>query len=151
MADQNRQVIRIETGDTLIRLGKLKDLLENERFWNEVGAFQKTKIEVRTAEGKDYEGKPFKPYSAGYKKIRTEANLPVNKPDLNFKGHMLASMNVKVLTGPIVKLGFPAKQSLKAAYNNKKREFFRVSEQDKNKVIEMVTAETDRLIREAMG
>lgn len=144
--------IKIDLGDVLKRLGNLKNLLlENERFWNEVGAFQKAKIEVRTAEGKDYEGAPFKPYSAGYKITRQKAGRPVNRPDLNFKGHMLASMNVKVMKGPIVKLGFPAVQSLKAAYNNRTREFFRVSEQDKKKVIEMVTAETDRLIREAMG
>jgi hypothetical protein len=144
------QLINVDVSDAINGLRRI-NLEFGKPFLNELGAFQIAKINLRTKASKDWAGLPFKPYSESYKKFRRKKGKPVNKPDLIFKDQMLASMNVRVLKGPKVRVGFPGTQVDKAIWNNATREFFRYSDKDVDKIREMVNAEVLRIIRASEG
>jgi len=142
------QTIRIDASDAIEGLKRL-DFKFSDSFRSELGAFQIAKINIRTAEGKDWEGIPFKPYSDGYKKFKRDAGKPVNNPNLVFHDQMLASMNVQLMAKQTVRIGFPGTQVDKAIWNNATREFFRPADKDIDKIKDMVDAEVARIIRES--
>jgi len=144
------RIINVDVSDALNGLKRI-NLEFGKPFLNELGAFQISKINIRTKASKDWSGLPFKQYSEAYKKFRREKGKPVNKPDLIFKDQMLASMNVRVLKGPKVSVGFPGTQVDKAIWNNATREFFRYNDSDVQKIREMVDAEVLRIIRASEG
>ncbi len=97
------------------------------------------RIKARTMEGKDAQGRSFVPYSDDYKFFRAEAGHPVNKPNLFFRGHMLASMDVKTVGDDTAIIYFAdTEQAAKAHGHNfgcsktglPQREFFALSAED---------------------
>jgi len=52
-------------------------------------------IRENAAKGLDFEGKPFKPYSKRYAKVRIKANKPIDKVTLSFEGTMLNNLGLR--------------------------------------------------------
>jgi len=90
-------------------------------------AGEKTKelIINRTARGEGLSG-AFKKYAPDYRDFRKEKGRST-KPDLNFSGRMLSSMDVERVSTNKVIVGFKRKEEeKKAKWNQKTRPFFGV-------------------------
>jgi len=71
--------------------------------------------------------------------MRRGAGRPVNRMDLFFSGQMLGSLTHKVEGGDSVKLFWPqAEQAKKAAYNQRRFNFFGADGADRAKIRQMV-------------
>lgn len=89
-------------------------------FLSELGEAAVKMIRERTAGGIDVDGRPFQPYSGGWKKERRKHGKASAPVDLNFKGNMLASMKASVnTTGCEVAVSFEnGKEAEKANFHN---------------------------------
>jgi len=107
-------------------------------------------IKKRTREGKDVEGRSFKPYSEGYRRIRQRAGRPTTPVDLNFSnaGGMLDSIEgfiPSTLDKVSIEFNRPDKELL-AYYHNISgagkgkviREFFALSDDESEQVFKNV-------------
>jgi hypothetical protein len=107
-------------------------------------------IKKRTREGKDVRGASFRPYSAGYRRVRQRANRPTSPVDLIFSnaGGMLDSIEGFInqdLTKLSIEFNKPDKERL-AYYHNISgagkgkviREFWGLSEEESEKVFKDV-------------
>lgn len=103
-----------------------KSLLKTAQFGTQI-------ILDRTERGVGYKGK-FKPYSAPYKKIRSEKGRGL-VPDLNFSGRMLASIKQTNESKNVAKIYFGrAQEAKKAAFNDKLRPFFGFNSLEKDRL-----------------
>jgi len=127
----------------LTRLEKFEKRIFSKALMTEIGNFAMTKIKVRTSEGKDVEGRYFKPYTAKYKMFRREKGLPTNVVDLFRTGSMLSSMTYDPYER-YVKIfflntsdEFNVKNPKKAFFLNQKRRFFALSKDEVDKIVNM--------------
>jgi len=129
-------------------LNKLQDFLDNgdQQLMDEIGHYAVTKLLLRTSQGKDKKGNTFKPYSKGYKKIRDKKGLPTAKVDLFFSGKMLGSLTYKTEEKETKLYFTDREQSMKALFNNRKREFFGISDIEQAEIQKMVAAHLKKLI-----
>jgi hypothetical protein len=136
------------------RLASVGRSLYSREMLNELGQFGMTAIKTRTVQGRDVDGKPFKPYSEGYRLFRIKKGRPVNKVNLTFTGSMLGSMTYDIGKN-FVRIYFlntssdvsEVKNSQKAFFLNQDRNFFALSEQDKKRMSAIVR----RFIRIELG
>lgn len=120
-----------------IKLDKVAHAVSsNKKLMGQLGAFVSAQIKIRTAEGTDADGLPFKPYSEEYAEFRAEAGRPVNFVDLFFHGSMLSSL-VYNAENQRVSLYFLSTQDRngvnnpeKAFKNQQSRNFFSMSAED---------------------
>ena len=106
----------------------------------EIGFFLMARIKERTLGGKDVEGNPFKPYSAGYAFFRQKKGRPIDKVDLFFTGSMQSSMTHEATQDSVRVFFMPTQDSsgtsnpAKAFWLNQKRRFFAMSDQDQKDI-----------------
>lgn len=112
-----------------------------EQTLAKMAAYAKTKILQRTASGKDYLDRTFKPYTDATKKTRSKAGLPINHPDLLESGRMLGSLSFYVQKDSAHLFFLNPHDALKAYANNKTREFFAINDKDEKSMTAI--AETD--------
>ena len=105
----------------------------SERLMNEIGIYAISQIQIRTAEGKDVEGRPFSPYSERYRLFRKKKGRSVDKVNLFFTGSMMGSMTHEA-TEDSARIFFmntsdksDVLNPLKAWALNQKRSFFALS------------------------
>ena len=129
-------------------LNKIQDFLDNgdQQLMDEIGHYAVTKLLLRTSQGKDKKGNAFKPYSETYKKIRDEKRLPTAKVDLFFFGKMLGSLTYKTEEKETKLFFADREQSLKALFNNRKREFFGISDIEQAEIQKMIALHLKKLI-----
>jgi len=129
-------------------LNKIQDFLDNgdQQLMDEIGHYAVTKLLLRTSQGKDKKGNTFKPYSKAYKKIRDKKGLPTAKVDLFFSGKMLGSLTYKTEEKETKLYFTDREQSLKALFNNRKREFFGISDIEQAEIQKMVALHLKKLI-----
>lgn len=92
----------------------------------------------KTASGKDYEDRAFKPYSSkgandGYLGWRRRLGKSTT-PNLFDTGQMIASITSKTKGGVATIFFTNADAAKKAAFNNKKRPFFKLSKRTKDRL-----------------
>lgn len=120
------------------------DLINNQDLLEEIAQYAMFSIKKRTLAGKDVNEENFIPYSPRYMLIRASAGRPINKVDLFFTGSMQASMTSDI-TGNSVRLYFlntkdrtGTSNPLKAFFLNEDRNFFALSENDVQEIINIV-------------
>ncbi len=123
-----------------------------EQDMRDVGEFATRLIRTRTEAGTDAQGSAFAAYSPGYA-ARKRAELGHAKVDLTVSGRMLNDMQVTSATERSVTISFISQgggggggtfiqrsRSLgaadKAAYNNPSREFFGLSSENEQAIVE---------------
>jgi len=121
------------------------------RILEEAASYVDYKILERTSKGIDVDSKPFKPYAPMTVRLRSEAGLPTDVPDLFFTGQMLNAMthDSSPEEGRVFFMGgigsnSPTNKMLK---NNPIRPFFGVSEDDILFVQDLVEDEVDKIIK----
>lgn len=92
-----------------------------------------TIIKKRTSAGVDVNGKPFVPYSDAYKAFRAKSGRSTS-PDLMFSGRMMASMKGTASKTKGVLFFSRAEESKKAAFNNRSRKFFDLSDKEMDRL-----------------
>lgn len=117
----------------------MKDGPFTKALFNEIGLYIRTRIIARTSFGKDYQNKPFIPYSPKYAEFRFKHGRPTAPVDLQFTGDMLGpsgmtynatDSNVRVFFTANKTPGTKATHAEKAYYNQQTRTFFRLSKRD---------------------
>ena len=151
MSDEIVTIIGLREVLTSIRglgeLGNTKPLME------EIGLYFISQIQIRTAEGKDAEGRDFDPYSPAYAAFRRSKKHSADKVNLFFTGSMMSSMTEEASDNE-VKLFFQntsdktgMKNPEKAFYLNENREFFAVPEEDRQYAINLVEDYINNILR----
>lgn len=139
-------------GVVLRDLDRIKRQAYTEELALQVAAYVRTVILGRTQSGRDYQGRPFKPYSPQYKLVREEAGRQTRHVDLNFSGRMLAAMQLRT-TPQGARVYFASGAEAMKAYRHDtgdkapKREFFRPASDDMPGVERIVTRHLDEVIR----
>lgn len=144
-------------------LNLFSDGLKIEKLLKIAATDQIARIKVRTAEGKDFEGNPFVPYSDTYKEMRAAKGLPVDKVDLFDRGHMMAAMTWELVGYNNVRIYFSATLEAAKAHGHHfgvsphkwghatvstpARPFFEISDEDKNEIAGLFSEELDKLKR----
>ena len=90
-------------------------------------------IERRTAQSVGFKGGKFTKYSPKYARFR-RFNGRTNKPNLEFKGHMLGAMTSKADSKKATIFFTRAAEAKKAAGNNKLRPFFGFNRKEEKKL-----------------
>lgn len=140
--------------DLLRRLRYLRHNLSTPQLMGEIGLFLITKIQVRTAEGRDAEGAPFRPYSRQYRLFRESKGRSGSKVNLFFTGSMMSAMTYDVRGDDTVRLFFQntsdpsgTKNPLKAAALNEDRRFFAINEEERLGALNLIEGHIRRLRR----
>lgn len=127
--------------------------IATNRLMREVGLFLTSQIQIRTAEGKDVEDRRFMPYSPAYRLFREKSGRSGSKVNLFFTGSMMSAMTFEE-TDDTVRLFFQntsdpsgARNPLKAYFLNQEREFFALSEEDRQGALEIVDDHIRRVLR----
>lgn len=98
-----------------------------------------TQIVTRTSKGFDVTGKEFQRYTKRYEKFKTDKGRNA-RPDLTFTGRMLAAIQTrveKVGSSLIGRIFFSSsREAVKASGNQKRRNFFGLSEEQKQKIVQ---------------
>lgn len=135
------------------------DRLESDRLLNKLGLAGIRKIKSRTRQGKDFEGKAFQKYSAGYKKKRQDAGLPTHLVNLEFDdiNGMLQTMDhIIAADRKSVALDFTDEDKRTiASYHNElgagkskvKREFFGLNEDDQKDISKIIADDLVLILR----
>lgn len=118
-------------------------------FFAEIGEYVVTAIKQRTAQGIDADGAPFKPYSPKYRLFREETGHQGSPVNLLYSGGMLGAMTYKAsendatiffmnttTKAPKGKKA-TATNPEKAFYNQKSRNFFAISSQERERILEI--------------
>jgi hypothetical protein len=96
----------------------------------------RTIIALRTSQGKDVSGAPFKPYNKTYAAFRSKKGLSLT-PNLTVTGNMLASMQVTADKRKGVLFFSSSEEARKAAFNNRTRRFFDLSKKEKQRILKV--------------
>ena len=78
------------------RLERVGRGLADRRLLEELSGEAKEMILQRTSEGRDVEGRPFRPYSKGHARARKKKGLGTSRVDLRFSGKMLGGIDTEV-------------------------------------------------------
>ena len=137
-------------------LRQLGDALQSQEILNKVGLAAERIIRKRTREGLDVHGDPFAPYSESYADRRERKELPTGTVNLQFSLYdgMLTTLTSEV--GPDleeVTLYFSDDEKAEiagyhhtGAGDNPKREFFDLSDEETEKIAELIGEEIDDLL-----
>lgn len=129
------------------RIKRLGDVIHDPELLSQIGEFILTSIKLRTLQGKDVDGKLFKPYTPKYKLFRQKNKRPANTVDLTLSGSMLSSMTHKINTGKgFVRVFFRNTTDKTGTRNPKKaffiqdegRKFFALSKQEETDIVDIV-------------
>jgi len=137
--------IEIDARRVEVFLDNLSDVFDTTGLMGDIGTYLVQAILNRTAKGIDYEGQEFMPYTPSYARFRELSGRQTHPVNLYFSGHMLSAMTyeadpsrVKIFfmdtVGPD-NMSAPAK----AYYNDELREFFSISEEERNKILDIVS------------
>jgi len=119
--------VTIDTKKAKVQLERLSNNIKRAipKSLNRAGEKTKELIINRTARGEGLNG-AFKKYNNSYRDFRS-AKGRSTKPDLNFSGRMLSSIDVERVSTNKVIVGFKRKEEeKKAKFNQKSRPFFGV-------------------------
>jgi hypothetical protein len=147
-------IVVVGVADVLRRIRYLRYNIADKRVMSEIGLFFITKIQKRTAEGKDVDETPFTPYSPAYRRKREKNQRSGTKVNLFWTGSMMSSMtlnadkdSVKLFfqntTAPNTKTPNPDK----AFFLNQERRFFAISESDRQGALDIIDNHIRRLRR----
>lgn len=137
------------------KLDRIFTAVENpdRSLLTEIGEYMRFRIQKRTAEGKDVDGKAFEPYSPAYAAYRDETGHPSGTVNLFFTGSMMSSMDFDIAAGK-VEMFFQGTQdpsgvsnAAKAFWLNEKRTFFSLSEDDVQGITDIVNEYYNKVIR----
>jgi len=129
------------------KLDNMNNAITSRLLMGNIGTFIKFLIDKRTHEGKDVQGKKFKPYAESYKSYREKNQRPVDKVDFDFHGSMwdaltfeYGSKSVRVFfqNTPDQYSSTHVTNAAKAFFLNEQRQFFALSDKDVKKIKEMV-------------
>lgn len=140
-----------ELRNIFFRLGV--NLQQHEELLEELANFAMFKIKKRTSAGKDVDGQFFQPYTDKYKLFRQKNKRPTNKVDLFFTGSMLSAMTSEIELGEAILYflntedKFGGKNPLKAFYLNQNRNFFALSNEDIQGLVNIVEDFINNIIR----
>jgi phage gpG-like protein len=136
------------------KLTTLGSSILSKKLMGEIGFMAINRIDKRTARGLDVNGQAFKPYSPAYRLFRMKNKRPVNIVNLNFYGTMMGAMTADT-DKSTAKIFFtntsrgpgdtPAPQ--KAFFLNQTRNFFALSQQDVEDIVDKVQARIKLLLR----
>lgn len=111
----------VRVTSTGIRFDNLK--LVTAPVMRTIGRAAVEEILQQTEAGRDYQGRPFKPYSEGYAERKAKyragrmgANIGTGTPDLKVTGRMLNDMQIVGVTARKVTLGFVTARSAELAF-----------------------------------
>jgi len=148
------QPIRLKGAKELNRLfKKIGADIFNAELFGEIGAFMTTSIAYRTSQGEDMYGDEFDEYSEKYAKKRADIGLPVNIVDLFYTGSMMGSLTWDASDEKVEVFFMPGtdksgvENSLKAYYLNVKREFFGISDVEREEILDLAADHVDKLIK----
>lgn len=140
----------------------LLDTLRLQVFWNKISLAVNRIIQERTRKGIGVGGEAFKPYSEQYAKKRGRAGLPINPPDLKFdeKSGMMKRIDHEIFNdykAVEIFINSPEKEQL-AIYHNIMgagkskviRRFWGLSEEEKEKIYELIDETLPALAAEAV-
>ena len=148
--------------------GDLRELLPGgEGLMRDIADFAVSQIRKRTEQGVDVEGAAFTPLSAGYAKQKQKA-LGHSRADLTVSGRMLNDMGPVAITERSAEISFTSQggkasggtfiqrsRSVGAAdkaffhvegNHGVVRDFFGLSEEDEERIVEFAEADVDRRI-----
>lgn len=141
-----RNIFEVKVGSTGVRrrIRRISNSIFSQVLMKEIGEYGRTMIKVRTARGVDIRGRRFAPYTPKYKIFRKEKGRPTNIVNLNFTGSMMSSIQYAA-TDKRVRLFIlnttddsGARNPVKAFGLNRKRNFFGLSQQDKEYILNLV-------------
>ncbi len=148
-----RDGFEVNAGEMTRYFNRVNDQLENAKpLLSEIGAFVKSQIDIRTAQGKDVSGQPFKPYTPEYSLFRSEAGHSTT-PNLFFSGSMMSSMTYTSNENTAHIFFMPTtdrkgvSNPAKAFFLNQKRNFFAMSETEIDKVTQIADEYVGRTLR----
>jgi len=133
--------INVEVTAAKGALNQIKAKIPNasRKALNKTGMFLQNAIKNRTAKGRDFKGRAFKPYSKAYAEKRKRRNATL-KPNLFFKGLMLGNMSFKTFSKTKGQIFFPnTNANKKAFFNDKTRPFFSVNKKEEDKAVKIFT------------
>jgi len=114
-------------------------------------------IRVRTARGKDYRGKEFKPYEDITKVLRKRRGRQTSRVDLEDRRHMLNDMSVKTIPSKdLTKIVFNRRTERDKAFKHNevgvgrkktKREFFALGKRLEDGIFKQYEKAIERLIK----
>jgi hypothetical protein len=135
----------VQNVKALETLNEIGDHVGDKKLMTRLAQLLILGIKTRTAEGKDYQGKPFQKYTEKYRHFREKEGRPTDVVDLFFKGHMMGAMTHRVLDGMTAEIFFSdAQQGAKAhghfygypPHGLPPRKFFAASQEDLDKMAE---------------
>lgn len=138
--------------EVLASLNRLQRGIFNERLMTEVGLLAMARIKKRTLEGRDVEGTPFTPYTHSYRLFRLKTGRPSTNVDLFYTGSMLGAMTFDPDSSAVDVYFMNTQDSSgtenpkKAFFLNESREFFALSEDDIDDIMDIVDQYFTRLI-----
>ena len=136
------------------KVNKLKKTPFIRPMLGEIGMFSMHSIKKRTLSGEDVHGIAFKPYSKAYSLIRKKKGFPVRPVDLTRTGSMMSSMTYDVNRVSVdiffMNTSDPSnvQNPKKAFFLQQEREFFALSKQDIQGIVQIVDNYYKRLINQ---
>lgn len=138
--------IRFVGAERLSRtIDRLRRNITSRQILGEIGQFIRLRVTNRTQqEGVDIYGRPFEPYSPRYAFWRQQAGYQTDFVDLTVTGGMFNSLTyeatenqVRVFFMPGKTRGSKVENPAKAFYLQQDREFFGMSDQDVQEIMDM--------------
>lgn len=128
--------------ETVKRIDGLENLVD-AKLMATIGQHAEEMIKLRTAEGRDVDGKIFAKYIPKYALFRAEnGQHQTSPPNLFFSGRMLGAMTHKTEGSDTAVVCFSdSMQSAKASGNNKKRQFFSLSAAEIQELADEIVSE----------
>lgn len=138
-------MIKVNATSVNMALKRLSKGVNNDRVALRAAAMASDRIKTRTLEGKDYRGRKFKGYSKGYL-AQKKAKGGSSKVDLFDSGEMFRSMQWRRSGKMQAVISFVRNNKGQADYalahhtgtRMPKREFFRLSTEDKKEIRELI-------------
>lgn len=131
---------------------KIKKELLHKKLLEEIGHFVDIRIEERTLQGKNADGKSMGGYSKAYGLIRQKKGLEIAHKDLFFTGSMYASLTHKTGKDKVTSFFMPTKDKTgasnpeKAFYHDQNYNFFALSNEDVQNIFKIVDDHVDEVL-----
>ncbi len=141
------------------RFSEIKENLITAQLLADLAGEARSAILKRTAQSMDYKGKPFKDYSRRWKAERRKRGKQTSRVDLNFTGRMLGDVLTRIDPAngrAVVSFGGSGIGGRLAYYHNVsgagssrvRREFFALSEEDRENLKKMLEEHIDGVVRD---
>lgn len=130
----------------IIKKPKIDIDTPDRKFWQRLGLSAARHIRKRTEkDGRDSDGKQFRPYSRGYESYRAKKGRS-RTPNLSFTGRMMSALPQGVsATDKGAKIGLYGRQGGKAWYNELSgRKFLAISRKEADRINREVATWTAR-------